>query len=279
MPDTFLEQSITLLEEIEASPEKSEWCRCYSVYDVNSRQDELTRSLHTFMKQAYTNGLVITNYHQVIKQYGLDEAAVVKAGASWLKEQPYLPTLACIAYHFRRDHFCEGSLISESIAGGAMLRMLRHLKSQSFGMGTATTLETLYRFTCQGIPNLPGVYWVLAPEGIPIQFESTAPNRAAPLYPADALTQKYADCRDKQILYIGKADGKKGLRQRIRQYIKYGWNEAVNHKGGRAIWQIRDFGMLLLAFEPCSASAAREHQLLHDYRMLNGCYPLANWRG
>ena len=279
MPDTFLEWSIALLEEIEASPEKTEWCRKYSVYAANPEQDELSRSLHTFMEQAYKNGLVITNYRQVIQRYSLDESAIANADSSWLEEQAYLPTLACVAYHFRRDHFSEGSLISESIASGAMLQMLHHLKSKSHGTGVATTLETLHQFACQCIPDAPGVYWVLAPEGIPIQFSSTALNHAAPLYPVDTLTQKYAECQDKQILYIGKADGKKGLRQRLQQYMRYGWNEAVNHKGGRAIWQIQDFGMLMLTYEPCSSSAAREHQLLHDYRTINGCYPLANWRG
>lgn len=279
MPNTFLERSIALLEEIEASPEKLEWCRRYSVYNADSGQDELARTLYDFMEQAYDNGLVITNYHQVIQWYHLEEASIVNADPCWLKEQPYLPTLACIAYHFRWDHFSEGSLISESIASGAMLRMLRHLKAKSFGGGVATTLATLHSFGDRGVPDVPGVYWVLAPEGIPIQFEPTSPNPAAPFYPVDVLTQKYAACQDKQVLYIGKAGGKKGLRQRLKQYMKYGWNKAVNHKGGRAIWQIPNAGMLLLAYEPCSDCAAREHRLLHDYRTINGCYPLANWRG
>lgn len=279
MLNTFLEQSIALLEGIEASPEKLEWCRRYSVYATNPGQDELAQSLHNFMEQAYENGLVIANYHQVIQQYNLDEAFIVNADSCWLKGQSYLPTLACIAYHFRRDHFSEGSLISESIASGAMLRILRHLKSKPFGSGVATTLETLYSSGCRSIPDVPGVYWVLAPEGIPIQFEHTSLNPAAPFYPVDVLAQKYADCQDKQVLYIGKAGGKKGLRQRLKQYMKYGRNEAVNHKGGRAIWQIPNAGMLLLTYEPCLDCVAREHQLLHDYRTANGCYPLANWRG
>ena len=29
--------------------------------------------------------------------------------------------LACITYHFRQDHFCNGSLTCESIAGGHLL--------------------------------------------------------------------------------------------------------------------------------------------------------------
>lgn len=279
MPNTFLDKSTALLEEIEMSPKKLEWCKRYSVYNFHSEGNELSRSINTFMNQAYANGLVITNYQQVIEQYNLDETDIENAEFSWLEQQSYLPTLACIAYHFRRDHFNEGSLIRESIGSGAMLRMLRHLKSQSFGNYIATTLETLYRFSCEGIPDKPGVYWVLAPKDVPIRFESTALNLAAPLYHADILSQKYADCCDKQILYIGKASGKGGLQQRVQQYIKYGWNEAVNHKGGRAVWQIRDAGILLLTYEPCSDCIAWEHTLLHEYKEANGCYPLANWRG
>lgn len=279
MSDAFLEQSLALLEEIQASPEKLEWCRRYSVYDTDRGQDELARSLYAFEEQAKANGLVIKNYHQVIQQYRLDEDDVINVPSSWLKEQSYLTTLACISYHFRRDHFSEGFLISESIASGAMLRMLRHLKFRSFGTGVATTLETLYGLSCQGIPDVPGVYWVLAPEGFPIHFEAIAFNPSAPPYCVDVLMKKYAACKDKRILYIGKASGKKGLHQRLQQYMKYGWNKAVNHKGGRAIWQIQNAGMLLLTYEPCPDCVERERQLLRDYRAANGCYPLANWRG
>ena len=61
--------------------------------------------------------------------------------------------------------------------------------------------------------------------------------------------------------------------------LNYGWNNATNHKGGRAIWQIEDAGLLLLAYEECEDARAREKQLLADYKAENGCYPLANWRG
>ena len=52
MPGTFLNRSLALLEEIETSPEKLEWCKRYSVYDTDRGQDELARSLYAFMDQA-----------------------------------------------------------------------------------------------------------------------------------------------------------------------------------------------------------------------------------
>ena len=120
--------------------------------------------------------------------------------------------------------------------------------------------------------------WVLRPVGMPIRFTEQIYNRSASLYSAEMLSSKYLNCENQEVLYIGKADGKKGLRQRLKQYMNYGWNNATNHKGGRAIWQIEDAGLLLLAYEECEARA-REKQLLADYKAENGSYPLANWRG
>lgn len=114
---------------------------------------------------------------------------------------------------------------------------------------------------------------------MPIHFTEQAYNPSAKLYSAEQLSRKYSTCTNQEILYIGKADGKKGLRQRLKQYMNYGWGHATNHKGGRAIWQIEDAGLLLLAFEECEDARAREKQLLADYKAKNGSYPLANWRG
>lgn len=80
-------------------------------------------------------------------------------------------------------------------------------------------------------------------------------------------------------MYIGKANGRGGLRQRVLQYVKYGWGTAVNHKGGRAIWQVKDYPLLLLEYEACENCEQREHELLAAYKKENGTYPLANWRG
>ena len=109
-----------------------------------------------------------------------------------------------------------------------------------------------------------------------IRFTEHTYNHSAKLYPVEKLSSKYKDCKNQKILYIGKADGKKGLRQRLKQYMNYGWDKATNHKGGRAIWQIEDAGLLLLAFEECEDAEVREKQLLADYKAKNGSYPLAN---
>ena len=93
------------------------------------------------------------------------------------------------------------------------------------------------------------------------------------------LQEKYEGCADQSILYIGKAEGKRGLRQRLKQYMDYGRGNGNIHAGGRAVWQISDCGLLLLAYEACENAGERERQLLQEYREKNGSYPLANWRG
>lgn len=120
---------------------------------------------------------------------------------------------------------------------------------------------------------------MLAPEKLPISFIEGSDNLRAKGYPAAILEQKYGQCTDKTVLYIGKANGRSGLRQRVLQYVKYGWGTAVNHKGGRAIWQVKDYPLLLLEYEVCENCEQREHELLAAYKKENGTYPLANWRG
>lgn len=276
---SFLNWAIDLLEQIENSQEKKIWCQHYSVYSSNPGQEDLFRDLRAFMSKAYENGLVISNYHEVLQKWRLEEQSIMDTDPAWLETQPYLCVLACIAWHFRRDYFCKGSLISKSIAKGAMLRLLRQLRLLCPTTTPATTLQTLYSFECDCVPEVSGVYRILRPEGMPIRFTEQAYNPSAKLYSAEQLSHKYSACTNQEILYIGKADGKKGLRQRLKQYMNYGWGHATNHKGGRAIWQIEDAGLLLLAFEECEDARAREKQLLADYKAKNGSYPLANWRG
>lgn len=140
------------------------------------------------------------------------------------------------------------------------------------------SLQELYETSCSEIPTAAGVYFVVVPEGMQIVFEPAASNRSAPFYAVSKLQKKYAACKDKQTVYIGKATGKNGLRQRILQYVKFGWNEAVNHKGGRAIWQIKNAGNLRLYYTVCDNADIKEYHLLCDFKEQNGTLPLANWR-
>lgn len=274
-----IDLSIQLLTHIQTSPEKLQWCRKYSAYHRPAGQEELLAHIHHFIDDMYRAGLVISNYSQVIALWNLDEKQMALASTPWLSHQPYLSVLAAIAWHFRRDHFIEGSLINTSIASGALLRLFLRLKEISPTPGPAVTLGELIRLNCSNIPEEPGVYWILSPEGFSIRFHQMPYHPKCKLYPVELLQAKLTNCNDKQILYIGKAQGKKGLRQRVRQYMNYGQGKSNIHQGGRAVWQIEDSEFLLLGYEVCHHADVRERQLLSEYRAQNFFYPLANWRG
>ena len=99
-----------------------------------------------------------------------------------------------------------------------------------------------------------------------IRFSEQEYRPKAKIYPAKKLQEKYEGCADQSILYIGKAEGKRGLRQRLKQYMDYGRGNGNIHAGGRAVWQISDCGLLLLAYEAYENAGERERQLLQEYR-------------
>ena len=131
------------------------------------------------------------------------------------------------------------------------------------------------------IPNVPGVYWVVVPEGKQVRFGPALPeDQGLTRYQPENL-QKIYEKNASPILYIGKANGKGGLRQRLRQYRNTLFRGGKNHRGGRAIKQIADFEDLYLEFEPCEDCEALEHDLLLHFRLKQpgkGDYPVANHR-
>ena len=166
---SFLDWAIDLLEQIENSQEKNAWCHHYSVYSSNPGQEDLFHDLNVFVDRAYEKGLVISNYQEVLRRWQLEERSIANADPEWLETQPYLCVLACIAWHFRRDHFCEGSLINQSIADGIMLRLFRRLKLVCPTLSPPTTRQSLYCCECENKQKKAGVYWVLRPAWVPVR--------------------------------------------------------------------------------------------------------------
>ncbi len=205
----------------------------------------------------------------------MSEQDILSSSPEWLSAQSYITVLGSIAWHFRRDY---DVFINDSIASGSLLRLFRRLNDLCVWPSVATTLKTLCMKGCHSIPNVAGVYQILVPKGMNVRFLDKSYNSVIPSYDAEQLAEKYLKCVDKEILYIGKAEGKNGLRQRLFQYVKSGWYSGKNHRGGRAIWQVEDAGLLLVIYETCDNAAALERQLLDEYKERNGCLPLANWR-
>lgn len=123
----FLSESIRLLEEIDSKPEWKLWCAQYSAYDVSDDFPELERRINSFIREAYEQELVIQEYRSILEENGISQCELSAADDEWLGSLTHECLTAAVAWHFRRDRFSEGSLIRQSIAEGAMLRMLKRL--------------------------------------------------------------------------------------------------------------------------------------------------------
>lgn len=87
----------------------------------------MMRDIERFIEETYKNGVVIGNYHEIMKSLNLNERQIVKAEKAWIDTLSLYGAVACLAYHFRRDHFCEGSLINDSVANGCVLRLMERI--------------------------------------------------------------------------------------------------------------------------------------------------------
>jgi ribA/ribD-fused uncharacterized protein len=121
----FCEKYIPVLQMIEDDPELIAACREHSIYRLDAKHGSLIDFLyHFFMEEAYQKDIVVHNYSNLVEAAGMNDkvAAPTEEDLGGLSSEQLL---GCIAWHFRRDHFDNGSLISNSIAQGHMLRMLK----------------------------------------------------------------------------------------------------------------------------------------------------------
>lgn len=85
-----------------------------------------------------------------------------------------------------------------------------------------------------------------------------------------------------QVLYIGKGDagasGRRGLRKRLTEYLRFGAGEPVGHWGGRLIWHLADVDQLRVFWKVCSEPRAEERNLLAAFVARYGRLPFANLR-
>ena len=116
---------IPILEMIDADPSLKEACAKHSAYAKDEKHASLINYLYNyFMKEAYKKGIVVTNYSDLVEEAGMKDK-VAEPTEEELKTLSAEQILGCIAWHFRRDYFSNGSLIISSIAEGHMLRMLK----------------------------------------------------------------------------------------------------------------------------------------------------------
>lgn len=87
-----------------------------------------------FMEEAYDCGMIPSHYSSDIETILPWEEAgrpIMNPTPEFLAPLSSRQILACIAYHFRADHFCEGSLTEESIPSGSLLLLVREYRKKA----------------------------------------------------------------------------------------------------------------------------------------------------
>src|SRR4051812_29687136 len=101
-------------------------------------------------------------------------------------------------------------------------------------------IGSLQRTSCAKVPISSGVYLVLRPTLATPQFlERSVGGWFKNEDPTVELSRLNSEWLDKAtVLYVGKAAGTEGLRQRLDQYMRFGRGQKIGHWGGRLIWQL-----------------------------------------
>ncbi|MCC3868649.1 hypothetical protein [Terrisporobacter mayombei] len=112
------------------------------------------------------------------------------------------------------------------------------------------TVEELYKNGYKDIPTRGGVYIVKVPENFTVEITNNTTGIKEHkgknlLYNKEYLEEKYNKVVDKDILYYGKATS---LRNRITSLVKYAYGKCKNHRGGKALWQIKNSTKLIIEY-------------------------------
>jgi len=127
------------------------------------------------------------------------------------------------------------------------------------------------------VPQGHGVYIVLRPEPERphILLEENPVKRASlRKYAIEELSRRWVV--DTPVVYIGKAMGREGLRDRLKPFSR----KSGSHSGGRAIWQLQDADSLLVCWiETADYRADQvEDDFIDQFKAVYGLTPFANVR-
>ena len=125
-----------------------------------------------------------------------------------------------------------------------------------------------------------GIYVVLLPtcakpiflrKGTGGKFKGLEPN-----YSLKYVEQNWV--KGARVLYVGKAAGRKGLRDRINSLVKFGLGRPVSHRGGRLLWQLKDNKKFLIRWRACPAASAHslEKKMIRKFKDGHDELPFAN---
>ncbi|MBO4807542.1 MAG: hypothetical protein J5537_00765 [Lachnospiraceae bacterium] len=159
------------------------------------------------------------------------------------------------------------------------------------------TVKQLHDGKLKEIPNIGGIYYIKIPRDYVFKILPKSEGRQ---YTSKGKSSEYTGkkllqlqkkvetvygkpgCYKSNILYIGQTSHKVGLRERLREYIGFRYEEDTKpHDGGRAIWQLEGNEDFIVEIEPCGATdqpEAIEHKLILHFKAMFGEYPFANWK-
>jgi len=127
------------------------------------------------------------------------------------------------------------------------------------------------------VPQGHGVYVVLRQDNqLPHTLLEENPVRRARLrkYTLEDLNRRWVV--GTPIVYIGKAMGQEGLRDRLKPFSK----KSSSHSGGRAIWQLQEADLLLVCWieTPHHRADRVEDDFIDQFKAVYGRIPFANVR-
>lgn len=148
------------------------------------------------------------------------------------------------------------------------------------GFSPPLTVRELQNTGCKTVSKQKGIYVVLHPHGEKPTFLVRSVGGCYkgldPNYPQDFVRMQWVD--GVSILYVGKANGKNGLYQRLRQLVQFGMGKAVAHRGGRLIWHLENNSELIVQWLelPYRDPAQVESELINTFKRIYGKRPYAN---
>ena len=141
-------------------------------------------------------------------------------------------------------------------------------------------VSNLYRSRCREVPTGHGVYVVRRVSlAAPVFLKTSAAGwfkGIDPSYPLADVERNWVP--HASVVYIGKAGGGRGLRQRLMQLIDFAYGKPIGHRGGRMLWHLSDWADLHIQWGTCPSGHADELEtaLINQFRQALGVRPFAN---
>lgn len=148
------------------------------------------------------------------------------------------------------------------------------------GFSGLTTAFELWESRYRTVPKEHGVYLVRRLSTTPHVFlqrsEAGWFKGEDPSYPLEIVEQNWV--LGASVVYIGKAGGTRGLRQRVGQLIDFAYGKPIGHRGGRLLWHLADWKNLQIQWRVCDCGLADgvESELIERFRQKYGVRPFAN---